>query len=219
MNTESRRKRLRGELKAVAAAALASIGIGTVLAEDEGHMTLRSATFANGGTLPLSMINNAPDASGLNTCTASGAAGGNQSPQLTWKHAPDETRSFIVIVYDVTAQFTHWAIYNIPAETTSLPENAGVAESGFGIQNGNDFFSPSYGGPCPPKNLQPFVHEYRFTVYALDEFLPIVKTFGDFVPALPEGLYQELIDASRHHHVLDSATITGHFSAVAPASN
>ena len=71
-------------------------------------MTLHSATFANGGTLPLSMINTIPDANGNNTCTASGAAGGNQSPQLTWLHAPDETRSFMVIVYDVVAQFTHW---------------------------------------------------------------------------------------------------------------
>ncbi len=220
MNSEFKRKHSRGWLNAVAAAALASIGMGTALAdEDEGHMSLRSLTFANGGTLPLSMINNSPDASGLNTCTASGAPGGNQSPQLSWKHAPDETRSFIVIVYDVTAQFTHWAMYNIPAGTTSLPENAGVAESGYGIQNGNDFFTPSYGGPCPPKTLQPFVHEYTFTVYALDEFLPIVKAFGDFVPAGPEGLYQEVIDASRHHHVLGSATIKGHFSAVATTNN
>jgi Raf kinase inhibitor-like YbhB/YbcL family protein len=142
-----------------------------------------------------------------------------QWDELTWKHAPDETRSFMVIVYDVTAQFTHWAIYNIPAGTTSLPENAGIADSGYGIQNGNDFFSPGYAGPCPPKTLQPFVHEYAVTVYALDVFLPIVKTFGDFVPAGPEGLYHELIDASRSHHVLASATIRGHFSAVAPPNN
>jgi hypothetical protein len=55
-------------------------------------------------------------------------------------------------------------------------------------------------------------------VYALDEFLPIVKTFGDFVPAGLEGVYQELINASRDHHVLASATIRGYFSAVAPAN-
>jgi hypothetical protein len=121
MNTEFKRKHSRGWRNAVAAAALASIGMGTALAdEDEGHMTLRSLTFANGGTLPLSMINNSPDANGLNTCTASGAPGGNQSPQLTWKHAPDETRSFIVIIYDVTAQFTHWAMYCTGA-VTALP--------------------------------------------------------------------------------------------------
>jgi hypothetical protein len=218
MNTESKCKHTRQWLNAVVAASLVAIGISTAFAE-EGSMTLHSATFANGGTLPLSMINNIPNANGINTCTASGAAGGNQSPQLSWKHAPDETRSFIVIVYDVVAQFTHWAMYNIPAGTTSLPENAGIADSGYGIQNGNDFFTPSYGGPCPPTTLQPLVHEYTFTVYALDEFLPIVKTFGDFVPAGPEGLYQELINASRGHHVLASATIRGYFSAVASANN
>jgi Raf kinase inhibitor-like YbhB/YbcL family protein len=154
------------------------------MADDgQGHMTLQSATFTNVGTLPLSMINNAPDANGLNTCTASGAAGGNQSPQLAWRNAPDETQSFVVVVYDTTAQFTHWAMYNIPAGTTSPPENAGVAGSGYGIQNGSDFLSPSYGGPCPPTTLTPFVHEYKVTMYALDEFLPIVKAYGDFVPA------------------------------------
>jgi len=55
--------------------------------------------------------------------------------------------------------------------------------------------------------------EQRFTVYALDRFLPVVHTFGDFVPAGPEGLYQELIEASRHGHVLASASIAGFFSA------
>jgi Raf kinase inhibitor-like YbhB/YbcL family protein len=182
-------------------------------------MTLHSATFVDGGALPLSMINNIPDANGMNSCTASGAAGGNESPQLTWQHAPDETQSFMVIVYDVTAQFTHWAMYNIPAGTTSLPKNAGVVGSGYGTQNGNDFFSPRDGGPCPPTTLHPFVHEYRFTVYALDEFLPTVKAFGNFVPAGPEGLYHELIDACRSNHVLASTTIRGYFSAVAPTTN
>jgi Raf kinase inhibitor-like YbhB/YbcL family protein len=218
MNTHFKSNHRRKWSSAIAGTALAAIGIGTALAE-ERHMTLHSATFVNGGTLPLSMINTFPDANGMNSCTVSGAPGGNESPQLTWKHAPDETRSFMVIVYDVTAQFTHWAMYNIPAGTTSLPQNAGIADSGYGVQNGNDFFSPSYGGPCPPATLQPFAHEYTVTVYALDEFLPIVRTFGDFVPAGPEGLYHELIHASRSQHVLASATIRGYFSAVAPAKN
>lgn len=177
-------------------------------------MTLHSATFSDGGTLPLSMINTIPGSNGQNSCTASGAAGGNESPQLTWRGAPHETRSFVVIAYDVTAQFTHWMMYNIPADTTSLPENAGTPGSVYGVQNGNDFFQPNYGGPCPPMTLEPFAHVYRFTVYALDRFLPIVPTFGDFTPAGPEGLYQELIEASRGGHVLASASIAGHFASV-----
>ena len=177
-------------------------------------MSLHSATFVDGGTLPLSMINTIANSAGQNTCTANGAAGGNQSPQLTWKHAPPETRSFVVIAYDVTAQFTHWEIYNIPADRTSLPENAGTPGSVYGTQNGNDFFQPNYSGPCPPTTLMPVSHTYEFTVYALDRLLPVLASFGDFVPTGPAGLYQELIEASRHGHVLASATISGHFSAV-----
>jgi len=202
-------------LPAVLAAATTVAAVSPSFAGDEHdqRMTLHSATFADGGTLPLSMISTITSAVGQNTCTASGAPGGNESPQLTWRHAPPDTRSFIVIAYDVTAQFTHWQMYNIPADTTSLPQNAGTPGSVYGIESGNDFFQPNYSGPCPPPNLAPHAHKYEFTVYALDRFLPVVHTFGDFVPAGPEGLYQELIEASRHGHVLASATIAGFFSA------
>jgi Raf kinase inhibitor-like YbhB/YbcL family protein len=217
MNTNTDSKQVRRWLIAASAAVMGLTGAGSSSAGDDNHhhMTLHSATFADGGTLPLSMISTIPGANGQNSCTASGAAGGNESPQLTWRHAPPETRSFVVIAYDVVPQFTHWAMYNIPADTTSLPQNAGTVGSVYGVQNGNDFGDPSYDGPCPPTTLKPHSHVYQFTVYALDTFLPIVPTFGDFTPALPEGIYQELIEASRRGHVLASATISGHFSAVA----
>ena len=216
MNTNSDSKHMRRWLIAAAAVTgLTAAGSSTAWGDDHHHhMTLQSTTFTDGGTLPLSMINTIPGANGQNSCTASGAAGGNESPQLTWQHAPHETRSFVVIAYDVTAQFTHWMMYNIPASTTSLPENAGIPVSVYGVQNGNDFFQPNYGGPCPPTTLRPFSHAYQFTVYALDRSLPIVPTFGDFTPAGPEGLYHELLEASRNGHVLASATITGYFAAV-----
>lgn len=217
MNTKPDSKPVRRWLIASAAALTGLTAAGSSSAGDDEHhhrMTLQSATFTNGGTLPLSMINTIPGAHGQNSCTASGAAGGNESPQLTWRHAPHETRSFVVVAYDVTAQFTHWMMYNIPADTTSLPENAGTPGSVYGVQNGNDFGQPNYNGPCPPTTLKPFSHAYQFTVYALDSFLPIVPTFGDFTPAGAEGLYHELIEASRDGHVLASATITGYFAAV-----
>jgi Raf kinase inhibitor-like YbhB/YbcL family protein len=216
MNTQPKSTLLRRWLTAIPAAVIGlTAGTSSAWDDDHHHMTLRSATFEDGGTLPLSMINNMPNANGQNTCTASGAAGGNESPQLSWKHAPPDTRSFVVILYDITAQFTHWMMYNIPADTTSLPKNAGTPGSDYGAQNGNDYFQPNYSGPCPPTTLTPFAHTYQFTVYALDRFLPVVPTFGDFVPAGPEGFYHELIEASREGHVLASASIAGHFSAVA----
>jgi Raf kinase inhibitor-like YbhB/YbcL family protein len=218
MNTNPDSKHARRSLIAAAVAIIGVSGAGSSSAWDDDHhhhMTLHSATFTDGGTLPLSMINTMPGSNGQNMCTASGAAGGNESPQLTWRSAPHETRSFVVIAYDVTAQFTHWMMYNIPADTSSLPENAGTPGSVYGVQNGNDYFQPNYSGPCPPMPFQPFAHVYRFTVYALDTFLPIVPTFGDFTPAGPEGLYHELIEASRGGHVLASASIAGHFASVA----
>jgi Raf kinase inhibitor-like YbhB/YbcL family protein len=205
---------------AASAALIASTGAGAAFGDDDDRrMTLHSATFEDGATLPLSMIGTIPG-----NCTANGATGGNMSPQLTWKHAPDQTRSFVVIVYDVVAQFTHWAMYNIPASTTSLPENAGIPGSSFGVQNGNDFFLAGYNGPCPPTSLTPLVHKYVITVYALDSMLPIVPTFGDFVPAGPEGLYHELIGDEHHgeqhrNHVLASASIAGFYSAAASTGN
>jgi Raf kinase inhibitor-like YbhB/YbcL family protein len=217
MATQLKHQLTRRCLTAASAAVIGLTGVGPSSAWDDDHhhhMTLHSATVTDGGTLPLSMINAIPGANGQNSCTASGAAGGNESPQLTWRHAPHETRSFVVIAYDVTAQFTHWMMYNIPADTTSLPANSGTPGSVYGVQNGNDFFQPNCSGPCPPTTLKPFSHEYQFTVYALDRFLPVVPTFGDFVPAGPQGLYQELIEASRHGHVLASASIAGNFSAV-----
>jgi Raf kinase inhibitor-like YbhB/YbcL family protein len=215
MNKRSQHRHVHQHLgAAVMAIGLTVVGSSTAWADDH-HMTLHSATFVNGGTLPLSMISTIPNGNGQNSCTADGAAGGNQSPQLSWGHAPHETRSFVVIAYDVTAQFTHWQMYNIPADTTSLPENAGTPGSVYGLQNGNDFFQQNYNGPCPPTNMTPVSHKYQFTVYALDRFLPVVPTFGDFVPAGPQGLYQELIEASRQGHVLASASIAGFFSAVA----
>jgi hypothetical protein len=57
------------------------------------HMTLHTAIFTDGGTLPLSMISTIPGSNGQNSCTASGAAGGNESPQLTWRNAPHERRA------------------------------------------------------------------------------------------------------------------------------
>ena len=91
-----------------------------------GHkLRITSTTFSNGGTIPLSMV--------WNQCTAY-PGGANQSPQLSWTGAPNRTRSFIVVAYDVTASFTHWGMYNVAPTTTSLPVNAGVAGSTYGPQ-------------------------------------------------------------------------------------
>lgn len=171
-----------------------------------------SSRFTNGSTLPLSAVNDIPNASGNNSCTASGAPGGNKSPELSWSDAPRGTRSFVVVTYDVTAAFTHWGMYNIPGDATGVPENAGVAGSSYGSQIVNDFeVAAEYDGPCPPANVSPDVHRYVFTVYALD--IDLVLPSSTNFPANAETLYHALISTGIENHILARASIEGSFSA------
>jgi Raf kinase inhibitor-like YbhB/YbcL family protein len=175
-----------------------------------GQFQLSSTTFQNNATLPLSTLNNIV-VNGLNSCSVNGDPGGNQSPELSWTQAKPGTRSFVVVLYDVTAAFTHWGMYNISPTAAGLPENAGVAGSPYGAQIVNDFFvGPEYDGPCPPANVAPYVHHYQFTVYALDINLTLPSSAN--FPATAETLYQALIKAGISGHILESASMDGHYS-------
>jgi Raf kinase inhibitor-like YbhB/YbcL family protein len=174
------------------------------------RLRVTSTTFQNDTLMPLSTINNIV-ANGVNTCTMDGSTGGDRSPELSWTNASPRTVSFVVVAYDTTAAFTHWGMYNIPASAAGLPENAGVAGSAYGQQVFNDFFTGAeYDGPCPPRNVKPFVHHYVFTVYALDITLNLPSSAN--FPASAETLYQALIRAGQQRHILQSATITGLYS-------
>jgi Raf kinase inhibitor-like YbhB/YbcL family protein len=163
-----------------------------------------SDSFVRGGALPLSTINTF-ESNGKNTCTASGLAGGNKSPDLEWRNAPAGAKSFAIVMYDVTASFTHWGIYNISGAANGVPQNAGAADSMVGSQVYNNFGTPGYGGPCPPADVTPLVHRYVFTVYALDTTLnlPASENF----PPTAGALYNALIDSALNHHVLGAASI------------
>jgi Raf kinase inhibitor-like YbhB/YbcL family protein len=181
------------------------------LAQDWGHLfQLGSSTFENDTFLPLSAIYNDP-VNGRNVCSLDGSPGGNQSPALSWTKPRGNTRGFVVILYDETAAFTHWGMYNISSRATGLPQNAGVADSQYGQQVVNDFFvGAEYDGPCPPPGVAPVVHHYVFTVYALDILLDLPSSAN--FPANAETLYQALIQAGQDRHILESASITGLYS-------
>ncbi len=180
--------------------------------ENESHrFRLRSTTFSNDAVLPIITINNNV-VNGANACSANGATGGDESPELSWTGAPPGTRLFVVTTYDVTASFTHWGMYNIAGSSTGLPENAGVAGSPYGQQIVNDFGAGAeYDGPCPPAGVAPDVHRYVFTVYALDIDLDLPAS--ENFPANAETLYHALIAAGRKDQILASASITGLYSS------
>lgn len=183
----------------------------TMTASAQEPFHLNSNTFSNGSTLPLSTILNNP-MNGVNTCSPNGAAGGDESPQLSWSGAPRGTRSFVVVLYDVTASFTHWGMYNIAPNVTQLPQNAGVAGSSYGMQVENDFgLGQQYDGPCPPANVAPNTHKYVFTVYALAT--PLVLGGSTNFPANGETLYHALIEAGEQGAILGKASLLGLYSS------
>lgn len=105
----------------------------------------------------------------------SGEQTGDQSisPQLAWSDLPEGTRSLAVTCLDPDAPtgagFWHWAAFNIPADTTELPTNAGAAAD-LGIDGvislRNDSGNETFYGAAPPPGHGP--HRYLFAVHAVD---------------------------------------------------
>ena len=95
------------------------------------------------------------------------------SPPLAWSGAPPGTKTFALIVDDPDAPdpakpqrvYVHWVVYNIPAATVALADNASKKGLPKGaVQGKNDWGKAEYGGPCPPIGR----HRYFFKLYALD---------------------------------------------------
>ncbi|WP_051481342.1 YbhB/YbcL family Raf kinase inhibitor-like protein [Paraburkholderia nodosa] len=173
-----------------AALAMASVVATTDLACAGEKFTVSSADFSDGGKVgPRQIFNDA------------GCNGPNQSPSLTWRNAPAATRSFAITIFDRDAPgrgWWHWAVANIPASVTSLPENAsaaGALRKLGAIEARNDFNIDGYGGPCPPPGNP---HRYVVTVYALNvDTLPLAQ-------GRPAPLFDREISGS----TLGSAQIT-----------
>jgi Raf kinase inhibitor-like YbhB/YbcL family protein len=103
-----------------------------------------------------------------------GCEGENLSPQISWKNAPEGTKSFAVTIYDPDAPtgsgWWHWGVYNITANINEIAEGASKT-SGAKMPEGaqeifTDFGQTGYGGPCPPVGDKP--HRYILTVHALN---------------------------------------------------
>ncbi len=127
------------------------------------EFTLASKDVSDGETLP------APQVSGI-----MGAGGEDVSPQLSWADFPARTRSFAVTCYDPDAPtasgFWHWAVANLPVDTTELPTDAGNPDSGLlpsaAAMLRNDAGVARYVGAAPPSGHGR--HRYFFVVHAVD---------------------------------------------------
>jgi Raf kinase inhibitor-like YbhB/YbcL family protein len=153
--------RVRSALLASALAAGVMICTAQAQAQTAGAFTLTSSDIANGKKIPEAQVFN-----------SFGCTGRNISPALSWSNVPAGTKSFALLVYDPDAPtgsgWWHWVAYNIPADATSLPADAGDPKKnlmpGAAVQGHTDFGTPGYGGPCPPPGKP---HHYYFRLYAL----------------------------------------------------
>lgn len=145
---------------------------------------IRSAAFSDGQTIPKEYT----------------ADGKNISPPVTWTDPPTGTKSFAIICEDPDAPggtFTHWLIYNVPAELRSLepgvPRDKKLTNGA--LQGKNDFGDIGYGGPDPPPGKP---HRYIFHLYALDSVLDVQ----------PEIERKDLLNAIQGH-ILAEAQLIG----------
>jgi len=152
--------------------------------EGAGKLSLTTAAFQRDASIPTQY-----------TCD-----GQNISPALSWSGVPGGTRAFALIVDDPDAPrgvFTHWVLFNLPADARQLPENVAKTErldSG-AAQGRNDAGRTGYTGPCPPLGAP---HRYRFTLYALDSLVSLE----------PGASKQDLLKAMEGH-VLEHAQLVG----------
>lgn len=129
-------------------------------AEEKMEFTLKSKAFTDGGEIPAKY-----------TCK-----GEDMAAPLEWAGVPEEARSLVLIVDDPDAPdpkapkmtWVHWVLYNIPPDTSGLPEGVAPADLPPGTKEGlNDWKRTGYGAPCPPIGR----HRYFHKLYALDTVL------------------------------------------------
>jgi Raf kinase inhibitor-like YbhB/YbcL family protein len=129
--------------------------------------------------------------------------GQNISPPLKWSAPPNGTHSLALICDDPDAPrrtFTHWVIFNLPADSYELAEGASTTKSlpRGATQGTNDFGDIGFVGPSPPPGKP---HHYSFKLFALDQSL-------DLAP----GATKDQLLAAMQGHILGETQLIGTFA-------
>jgi len=86
-------------------------------------------------------------------------------PRARMLPGPSGTLSYAIVLFDVSAPFTHWAVWNIPATTNALPASLPAGSNPAGITGAKQVsFNANHDAYAGPGAVG---HVYQFTVYAL----------------------------------------------------
>lgn len=163
-------------------------------------MTLATNAFADGTIIPVKYSQAAPGA----------APGEGTSPALSWGNIPAGTKSLLLHMHDLdfvrnktTDDQVHWLVWNIPANSTGLPEGL---PRGAKLPDGSYQISvtgPVYRGPGAAANGP--LHHYMFEILALDIILDFPAVNND--PFETRAKIMQTIQG----HILGKAVIGGLF--------
>lgn len=124
---------------------------------------------------------------------------GNVRPVLEIGDIPSDAKSVAIMLHDPDAPmpggFVHWTVWNVPPHVQRIGE---TELPGGAVEGANSSGNVGYMGPNPPLGT----HRYIFYVYALDTKLD-----------LPGGSDVDSFQTSIKFHILDTAQLTGTFSA------
>ncbi len=113
----------------------------------------------------------------------------DHSPELNWTAGPSGTLSYAIVLHDLTNNFNHWAIWNIPGTTYQLPASlpAGANPAGItGVKQASfNANKDAYAGPGAIGDV------YQFTVYALK-----VATISPNLGSNPQDSVRNLLEGS-----------------------
>jgi Raf kinase inhibitor-like YbhB/YbcL family protein len=172
---------------------LASMCVGTVGNAAE-PFALTSTTFKDGTLMPKKVANK--NAQNPN------CVGDNVSPQLSWKGAPEGTKSFALTMIDPEGRgglgVFHWVAYGIPANVTSFAEGEVSQATDKYVGGKSTQGVGSYSGPCTPPGSP---HHYTFLVISTDLD----------AKELPAGLTLPELQAKLDKHVKGAAGLVGLF--------
>lgn len=157
------------------------------------QLTISSTSYADGGAMGLKYA-------------AVAQGGQNISPQLRIDAIPAETAALAIVMDDETAPCgkadaacVHWNVFNLPASTQEIAENADLAETNGVIMGSTYNGKTGYQGPNPSGK-----HFYRITVYAMNAKIAATATTPRYTSSQFEAAYAGMI--------LQSVSWTGHFT-------